>query len=954
VVGPDPITPRDPRCAVRVDLRRQGCGISLPADGVVPIAKRRQAAPAGTRRALTPPRERPQPMTTRPASSLRRSSDSFEEFQQDLVDNLYYQLGTTMESASHNDLYQTLAMTVRDRLVDRRSRTAAAHYGANPRFVYYLSMEYLLGRQLPQNVLYTGTEDVARRAFTELGISYEQLAALDAEPGLGNGGLGRLAACLLESMATLDIPAVGYGIRYDLGIFKQAFSHGWQHELPDDWAFYGNPWEFRAPDDAQEVGFYGRTERVEGDPSGLRGRWFPQEIALGEPSVMLVPGYGTQTVNIIRLWRARAGIRSFDLARFGAGRYAEAVEEVVRSENISKVLYPDDSTPSGRELRLKQQYFMVSCSLRDIIRRFHFRNNDWDAFPEKVVIQLNDTHPVLAVTELMRLLVDEHGLDWEHAWSITQRTFAYTCHTLLPEALETWQVHMFARLLPRHMEIIYALNQIFLDDVRCIYPGDDARVSRLSLIEEGPEPRVRMANLAVLGSFAVNGVAELHSKLLAETTLKDFADLWPEKFRNVTNGVTPRRFIRLANPRLSALVTSRLGGEKWLTDTGELRDLESLVGDAAFRARWRSAKRLNKVDLAARTAELTGVGIAPDALCDVMIKRVHEYKRQLLKVLHIITLYHRILDDPTATVVPRTVLFAGKAAPGYVMAKLIIKLINSVAAVVNADRTVNRRLTVAFLPDYNVSLAELIVPAADLSEQISLAGKEASGTGNIKLALNGAITIGTLDGANIEIREQVGADNFFLFGMTAQEAVARRRGGYNPREVYAADPELARAIDAIASGAFSDGDTQRFAPVADSILGWDEYMTLADYRSYVDAQDEVEKAWLDRDRWTKMSILNTARCGYFSSDRTIRDYCTQIWGVSPIPVPHVHHESPATAGGVPRGEDADEHRDRHEPHERHEALDHPEGHDRLDGYEHGADTPSAPPSAPVPAPRAVS
>jgi glycogen phosphorylase len=827
-------------------------------------------------------------MTTRPASSLSlRRGTSLEDFQQDLVENLYYQRGTTMESASANDLYQTLAMTVRDRLVDRRARTATAHYEANPRFVYYLSAEYLLGRQLPQNMLYTRTEDVARNAFADLGISYEyeQLTALDAEPGLGNGGLGRLAACLLDSLATLDIPAVGYGIRYDLGIFKQAFSHGWQHELPDDWSFYGNPWEFRSPDDAQVVGFYGRTERVEGDPSGLRGMWIPEETALGEPSLMLVPGYGTETVNIVRLWRARAGRRSFDLARFGAGRYAEAVEEVVRSENISKVLYPDDSTPGGRELRLKQQYFMVACSLRDIIRRFHFRNTDWDAFPDKVVIQLNDTHPVLAVTELMRLLVDEHGLDWEHAWSITQRTFAYTCHTLLPEALETWPVDLFSRLLPRHMEIIYALNQVFLNEVRAHHPGDDARVGRMSLIEEGPQRRVRMANLAVVGSFAVNGVAELHSKLLAETTLKDFADLWPDKFRNVTNGVTPRRFMRLANPRLSALITSRLGSERWLTDTDLLHELEPLADDPAFRTRWRSIKRANKVDLAARTAELTGIGIAPDALCDVMIKRVHEYKRQLLKVLHVITLYQRILANPSADVVPRSVVFAGKAAPSYTAAKLIIKLVNSVAAVVNTDRTVARRLTVAFLPDYNVSLAELIVPAADLSEQISLAGKEASGTGNIKLALNGALTVGTLDGANIEIREQVGAENFFLFGMTAQEAVARRADGYDPRAVCAADPELSAAIDAIASGRFSDGDTQRFAPLLDAVLGWDEYLTMADYRAYIDCQDALEQVWLDRDRWTRMSILNTARCGFFSSDRTIHDYCRQIWKIDPVPVP---------------------------------------------------------------------
>jgi len=528
---------------------------------------------------------------------------------------------------------------------------------------------------------------------------------------------------------------------------------------------------------------------------------------------------------------------------------------------------------------------MVSCSLRDIIRRFQFRNSDWDAFGDKVVIQLNDTHPVLAVTELMRLLVDEHGLDWDHAWSITRSTFAYTCHTLLPEALETWPVSMFSRLLPRHMEIVYALNHSFLEEVRARFPGDDARVGRMSLIEEGPEPRVRMANLAVVGAFAVNGVAELHSKLLTETTLRDFAELWPEKFRNVTNGVTPRRFLRLANPRLSALITARLGGDAWLRDTDRLRALEQLADDPAFRARWRSVKRLNKVDLAARAVQMTGVAIAPDALCDVMIKRFHEYKRQLLKLLHVITLYQRVLADPHADVVPRTFLFAGKAAPSYHAAKLIIKLINSVADVVNADRAVARRLTVAFLPNYNVSLAELIVPAADLSEQISLAGKEASGTGNIKLALNGALTVGTLDGANIEIREQVGPENFFLFGLTAEQAVARRAAGYAPREVYEADPELRAAIDAIASGAFSDGDTSLFAPLVESILGWDEYLTLADYRSYVDCQDALEQVWTDQERWTRMSVLNSARSGFFSSDRTVQDYCREIWKVDPVPVP---------------------------------------------------------------------
>jgi starch phosphorylase len=824
-------------------------------------------------------------MTTLPQRNLRRPGTTLSGFRQDLIDNLYYHRGTTIESASLHDAYQSLALTIRDRLVDRRSRTAAAHYAANPRFVYYLSAEYLLGRQLEQNVLYTGTDHLARDVFEDLGISYDQLEALDVEPGLGNGGLGRLAACLLDSMATLDIPAVGYGIRYDLGIFKQAFDGGWQQEQPDNWSFHGNPWEFHAPDDAEAVGFYGRTERVDGDPTGLRGRWIPEETVLGEPSHMLVPGFGTETVNIVRLWRARAGRKSFDLARFGAGQYAEAVAEVVGPENISKVLYPDDSTPRGRELRLKQQYFMVSCSLRDIIRRFRFRNQDWEAFPDKVVIQLNDTHPVLAVTELMRLLVDENGLDFDYAWSVTRRTFAYTCHTLLPEALESWPVSVFSRLLPRHMEIVYAINHEFLRQVRQDDRFGTEEIARLSLIQEGDEPTVRMANQAVLGSFAVNGVAELHSRLLTETTLRDFARLWPEKFHNITNGVTPRRFLRLANPHLSALISSRLEDDRWLVDADRLRGLESLADDAGFRARWRSIRRQNKVELAARTAELTGVIMAPDAMCDVMIKRVHEYKRQLLKVLHVVTLYHRILDDPLTETAPRTVLFAGKAAPGYHAAKLIIKLINSVAEVVNSDPHVARQLSLAFLPDYNVALAESIVPAADLSEQISLAGKEASGTGNMKLALNGALTVGTLDGANIEIRDRVGAENFFLFGMTAQEALTIRDRGYHPREVAAADPELSRALEAIRSGRFSGGDRDMFAPIVHSLLDWDEYLTLADYRAYIDAQDELEQVWLDRERWSRMSILNTARCGYFSSDRTVRDYARRIWHVDAVPVP---------------------------------------------------------------------
>jgi glycogen phosphorylase len=798
-----------------------------------------------------------QPLGTSPA-----------DFERDLLANLYYRRGTTIESAGAQDAYETLALTVRDRLAERRVRTAAAHYASNPRWVYYFSAEYLMGRQLEQNLLYSGTGLTAAAALKAIGFTPEEVDGLDVEPGLGNGGLGRLAACLLDSMATLDIPAVGYGIRYDFGIFQQAFEDGAQVERPDDWAFQGNPWEFRADDDRQTVGFYGHTEDVD----GLRRRWVPGETVLGEPSHMLVPGYGTETVNIMRLWSARASRESFDLSRFSAGQYAEAVLDAVRAENISKVLYPDDSTELGRELRLKQQYFLVSCSLRDIVRRFHLRNSDWSQFADKAVIQLNDTHPVLAIPEFMRLLVDEYELDWDTAWSITRRTFAYTCHTLLPEALETWPVAMLERLLPRHLEIIYAINMFFLREVAERFPDDADRIRRMSIIQEEPERKVRMAHLAVVGTQAVNGVAELHSELLAGMTLHDFAELWPDKFRNVTNGVSPRRFVRLANPRLSDLITDGLGDDGWLNDLDQLAGLELLAGDAAFLERWRAIKRQNKVALAAGN---------PDSLTDVMIKRFHEYKRQQLKLLHVITLYHRIKNDPTAVRVPRTVLFAGKAAPAYHLAKSIMRLINAVATVVNNDPQVSPHLTVAFPPNYNVSLAELIIPAADLSEQISMAGKEASGTGNMKLALNGAVTIGTLDGANVEIRDRVGDDNFFLFGLDAPAAIGLRQGGeYKPRGIYEQDDELRGAIDAILSGHFGGVGRE----VADALLNWDEYLTLADYRSYVDRQDDVDAAFAEPDRWTRMSVLNTARCGFFSSDRTVADYVQRIWKVEPVRV----------------------------------------------------------------------
>ena len=806
-----------------------------------------------------------------------------ESLMQALVDHLYYSLGTTIQSASKRGINTALSLVVRDLLMTRRRQTTDAHYQANPKFVYYLSAEYMLGKQLPQNLLYTDTTELIREVLTANGHNLDELLELDVEPGLGNGGLGRLAACFIDSLATMDIPAVGYGIRYEFGIFKQTFVDGRQVEEPDEWLFHGTPWEFPGPDNMIEVGLYGRTERYTDEQGRKRSRWHPGMHVLGEPYTTLVPGYSTPTVNILRLWRARA-TNEFDFQLFDAGDYVRAVEVKTYAENISKVLYPNDETPQGKELRLKQQYFFCTCSLRDIIRRFHLRNDTWDAFPDKVAIQLNDTHPVIAIPELMRILLDEEGLEWEQAWTITRKTFAYTCHTLLPEALERWPVSLFEHVLPRHLEIIYEINSYFLEAVQAAYPGDAGRIARMSIIEELPVRSVRMANLATVGGFAVNGVASLHSRLLKERTLKDFGELWPEKFQNKTNGVTPRRFVKLANPRLADLITGTIG-EGWLTNLERLRELEPYAEDAAFRDQWRAIKQANKADLAALIQRTTGVVVSTDAIFDVIVKRLHEYKRQLLKILHIITLYQRLKDNPNLTMVPRLFLFGAKAAPGYHTAKRIIKLINNVGAVINRDPELRGQLKVAFPPNFGVSMAQIIYPGADISEQISTAGKEASGTGNMKFALNGALTTGTLDGANVEIRDLVGAENFFLFGLREEEVTDLKAGGYNPQAAYYANASLKRAVDSIARGAFSDGDSELFRPVIDSLLTRDEYLVLADYQAYVNTHDEVERVYLDQERWTRMSILNTARCGYFSSDRTIQEYCDQIWHVSPVRVP---------------------------------------------------------------------
>lgn len=812
---------------------------------------------------------------------LSRTGHTVDAFEQAFRDNLAYARGATPQSASALDVHYTLALTVRDYLMERRRKTTAAHYAANPKFVYYLSAEYLMGRQLTQNLLYTDTWALAEEAANRNGLRLRDFIRLDREPGLGNGGLGRLAACFLDSLATLDIPAVGYGIRYEYGIFEQSFHDGWQVESPDAWLYYGNPWEYSQPDDMVQVGFGGHTERYQDEAGQPRVRWLPAETVMGEPHFMLVPGYGTETVNILRLWRARA-TREFDLELFDMGDYEQAVEQKVSSENITKVLYPNDTTPQGKELRLRQQYFFVSASLHDIIRRFRLRNDSWASFPDKVVIQLNDTHPVIGIAEMMRILVDEEGMAWPAAWQITQRTFAYTCHTLMPEALEEWPVSLFEHLLPRHLELIYAINAQLLREVQERFPNDPGRVARMSIIRESPERRVRMAHLAAAGCFSVNGVAALQSRLLAELTLRDFAELYPEKFNNKTNGVTPRRFMRLANPLLCALIDSKLGSG-WLNDLERLHELDALAEDPDFRQAWRAIKQQNKADLTGLILRRTGIEVDPNSLFDVMVKRLHEYKRQLLKALHIVTLYQRIKADPTAEMPPRTFIFGAKAAPGYRMAKLIIKLINSIAAVVNNDPEVAGRLKVVFIPNFNVTSGERIYPAADISEQISMAGKEASGTGNMKFALNGALTVGTLDGANIEIRDLVGAENFFLCGLTAEEVIALKVRGYNPLEYYSANAELKRAIDAIAAGAFSAGDRNLFQPIIASLLTRDEFLVLADYADYVRVSEEAAAAYYaDPDAWTRMAIHNTARCGFFSSDRAMRQYCEEIWRVEPV------------------------------------------------------------------------
>ena len=833
----------------------------------------------------------PSQTALRPKGSLDiRTGLSPEAIERAFLDNLFFIQARFPAVATLNDYYLALAYTVRDRLLHRWVNSAQTYYDQGSRTVCYLSAEFLLGPQLGNNLINLGIYDRVKEAVENLDLNFHALLEQEEDPGLGNGGLGRLAACYLDSLATLQIAAIGYGIRYEFGIFDQVIRDGWQVEVTDKWLRLGNPWEIARPEIAFDVKFGGHTEAYQDEQGRHRVRWIPERVVKGVACDTPVPGYGVNTVNLLRLWKAEA-CESFDFQAFNRGDYYRAVNEKLISENITKVLYPNDEPLQGKALRLQQQYFFVSCSLQDMIRiHFQQRASALNSFHEMYAAQLNDTHPAIGVAELMRLLLDEYLIPWEQAWDVTRKTFAYTNHTLLPEALEKWSLPLFRNVLPRHLEIIYEINHRFLDEVRLRYPGDDDRVARLSLIDEGGDRYVRMAHLACVGSHAINGVARLHTDLLKQDALRDFYELWPEKFSNKTNGVTPRRFMVLSNPRLTRLLSHTIG-DRWVKELDDLRHLESHAEEADFRREWRQVKEENKRDLAAYILERTGVAVNPDSIFDVQVKRLHEYKRQHLNVLHIITLYNRLKQNPVLDIAPRTFIFGGKAAPGYFMAKLIIRLINGVAEVVNGDPDLRGRLKVAFIPGYSVKQAQRIFPAADLSEQISTAGKEASGTGNMKFALNGALTIGTLDGANIEIREAVGAENFFLFGLMAVQVCELRAGGYKPREYYEANSELRTALDLIRDGVFSRGDRELFRPLLGSLLDHDQYMVLADYQSYVDCQERVARAYRDEEQWTRSAILNVARMGRFSSDRAIREYAEEIWKVKPVPIELQEHSS---------------------------------------------------------------
>lgn len=803
-------------------------------------------------------------------------------FEKEIIDELKFSLARDSVTASRREWWIATSMAIQRIIIARMMKTLAVHNEGNVRRVYYLSMEFLMGRLFANNMIAAGVFEEVTEALQNLGHPLEETRDEEYDMALGNGGLGRLAACFLDSLATLDLPAVGYGIHYEYGLFKQEFRNGYQVELPDAWIQYGSPWEIIRPQHKQEIPVYGHVEMVADDKGTEKPVWVGFRKLIGIPYDIPIPGYGTETVNFLRLWESKAP-EEFDFEAFNRGGYEEAVRQKNMAETISKVLYPNDHTEAGKELRLLQQYFFVACSLRDIIRRFEKDNSDWETFPDKVAIQLNDTHPAIGIPELQRLLVDEHGLSWKKAWSIVTRTFAYTNHTLMPEALEKWGVSLFRKVLPRHLQIIFEINKNFLDEVEKKWPGDMDKKRSLSLIEEGGEQMVRMGHLSVVGSHSVNGVAAIHTELIKSHLFPDFHALWPKKINNKTNGITPRRWLLACNPRLADLITRNIG-QGWERDLDRLRELEPLADEASFREEFMAVKHANKIKLAKRILDECGVEVDPSALFDVQIKRLHEYKRQHLNLLHIMALYRRLTINPDLDIPPRVFIFAAKAAPGYDMAKLIIKAINAVGSRINSDERIRGKIKVVFMPNYRVSLAQRIVPAADLSEQISTAGKEASGTGNMKLALNGAVTIGTLDGANVEIREEVGDDNIFIFGNTVEEVHKLQSKGYNPGEFYKASAELGAVIDWLGTDYFTPGERDVLSPLRDNLLYHDPFLCLADFESYCKAQDKVSKAFKDKARWGKMAVLNTARVGKFSSDRTIAEYAKDIWKLKPVKV----------------------------------------------------------------------
>lgn len=805
-----------------------------------------------------------------------------EMLHRSLTNHLTYDLAKDMYSATDRDKFQAVALSVRELLSTRWIRTQQRYYDTDARRVYYLSLEFLLGRLLQNYVINLGLLSEYGRAVRIFGMTTEEAAELEWDAGLGNGGLGRLAACFLDSLATLQYPAYGYGIRYEYGIFQQQIKDGYQVEAPDNWLRYGNPWEFPRPELLYQVKFYGRVEESPGGGARSGTKWVGGDEVMAMAYDYPIPGFRNETVNTLRLWAAKSA-REFNLEYFGSGDYLKAVEDRYNSENISKVLYPPDQYAAGKELRLKQQYFFVCATLKDIMRRYKKTRKRYDDFPGKVAVQLNDTHPSVAVAELMRILVDEEGIVWDDAWAITTKTFSYTNHTVLPEALETWSEGLFGHLLPRHLQIIHEIDRRFLVQVGERFPSEPARAPRMAIVTGDRERVLNMARLALVGCHTVNGVSALHTDILKQRVFHDFYAMMPEKFQNVTNGITPRRWLLQANPLLAELISDAIG-DGWTRDLAELKKVEPFADDADFCRQFRRIKEVNKISLSDYLYKAYWLSLPPDYLLDCQTKRFHEYKRQLLNIMHVVTLYNRIREGRIDRAVsPRAVLFAGKAAPGYWICKLIIKLIHSVGTFVDADPAVSDKLSVIFVPNYDVSLAQRIMPAAELSQQISTAGYEASGTGNMKFTLNGALTVGTLDGANIEIREEVGEENFFLFGRTAEELV-EMRSTYNPRQYYEENRELKQVIDQIAGGYFSPGSPRLFQPIVDSLLHNDQFFVLADYASYIECQERVAGVYKNQDEWTRMAVLNVARSGKFSSDRAIREYAENIWKVQPVAI----------------------------------------------------------------------